>query len=183
MRCFKRPDPKYKYATPCVRRYKGFLWVQFYTFTELKMTVCRKWHFSILQARKHLLRMSLVACVTPDTTHFISSVEFPLNHFQKPHKRKQGDHIGCRGSPGIPLLLFLLSRSHVTHCFDWQDFQRWAQGLQEPSSFFHACLCVSPCFSLPPLPFHSVHTLSMCCTLAFIKCTTTSLSFSSPPSF
>ena len=63
--------------------------------------------------------------------------------FQKPHQRKQGDHISCRGSPGIPPLLFLLSRSHLTHCFDWQNFQRRAQGLLQPSSFFHACLSVS----------------------------------------
>lgn len=69
--------------------------------------------------------------------------------FQKPHQRKQGDHISCRGSPGIPLVLFLLSRSHVTHCFDWQNFQRWAQGLLKPSSFFRARLSVSVCYCFP----------------------------------
>lgn len=66
---------------------------------------------------------------------------------QKPHQRKQGDHISCRGSPGIPLLLFLLSKSHVTHCFDWQSFQRWVQGLLEPSAVYCAFLSVSLCFT------------------------------------
>lgn len=76
--------------------------------------------------------MNLTACVTLNTTQFIRLEELPLNHFQKPHQRKQGDHISCRGSPGIPLLLFLHSRSQVTHCFHWQDFQHWAHGLPHP---------------------------------------------------
>lgn len=124
--------------------------------------------------------MSLVAYVSLNTTQFISPEEFPLNHFQKPHQRKQGDHISCRGSPGIPLLLFLLSRSHVTHCFDWQNFQRWAQGLLKPSSFFHACLSLSLCYWLFS---HSLFTFSKSISWAFMRYTTTSFSHSLPLHF
>lgn len=97
------------------------------------------------KAWSRLLRISLFACITPDTTQFRRRrKEFPLNHFQKPHQRKQGNHISCRGNPGIPLVLFLLPRSHMTHCFNWQSFQRWVQSLLEPSFFFS---CLSRCFS------------------------------------
>lgn len=98
------------------------------------------------------------ACVTPNATLFISPVEFPLNHFQKPHKRKQSDHISCRGSPGIPLVLFLLSRPHVTHCFDWQDFEGRAPGLLEPCLRFSRLLSATASLSLSSHLINALHT-------------------------
>lgn len=125
--------------------------------------------------------MNLTACVTLNTTQFIRLEELPLNHFQKPHQRKQGDHISCRGSPGIPLLLFLHSRSQVTHCFDWQDFQHWAQGLLKPSSFFQACLTISQFYCLPCI----LYKVSRCQDTGhhLIHSSSSSLPFSTTDSF
>lgn len=76
--------------------------------------------------------------------------------FQKPHKRKQGDHISCSGSPGIPLLLFLLSRSDVS--------QTALTG--KPSNAGHK-VCLSPLSSF--LPF-SVCDCSFFYTLTKCLC-------------
>lgn len=87
--------------------------------------------------------------------------------FQKPHQCKQGDHISCCGSPGIPPLFSLLSRSHVTHCFDWHNFQ--GSGTRSAGSlvcvcdpalrFFTTFSTLTPCAS---------HTEMFCCVLFYV---------------